>query len=115
MNEEPTSAPPPLPQPQSMKAQWIAWVVSATVLPALPWVVFGSKTLDEGVGITLLFFAMVCQLIASIFVAIGVSKRRALGVGGIIGLSVVFMMASVAIGTAVFFVACISLASFNFH
>ena len=107
--------PPPLPQPQSLTTRWIAWVGAATLLPMLPWVIGGSKTLDNETAMGMLIVTVLGQLIASIFLAIGLAKRRKLGVGGIIGLSVVFMMASVAVGTAVFFFACISVTSFNLH
>jgi len=76
----------------------------------LPWVIGGSKTLDDNSAMGMLIVTVLGQLIASIFLAIGLAKRRKLGVGGIIGLSVVFMMASVAVGTAVFFFACLSIA-----
>ncbi len=110
-----TDTPPPLPQPQSLTTRWIAWIVAATLLPMLPWVVGGSKTLDDDTALGMLIITVLGQLIASIILAIGIAQRRKLGVGGIIGLAVVFMVASVAVGTAVFFFACISMASINFH
>lgn len=56
----------------------------------------------------LIILALLVQFAASIYLARGISARRQLGIGGIIGLSIVFMMGSVAIGFAVFFVACLS-------
>lgn len=56
----------------------------------------------------LILMAMLVQFAASIYLARGIAARRQLGAGGIIGLSVVFMMGSFAIGFAVFFVACLS-------
>lgn len=114
MNDLP-SVPPPMPQPPEMKPRWIGWVAASTLLPILPWLVLGKKA-DQAaapVALVLLGFALICQLVASIMVADGLSKKRTLGVGGTVGLSVVFMFASLAIGTAIFFVACVSVASFH--
>ena len=69
---------------------------------------------DAAPALILLAIALITQLITSVFVAIGLSKKRALGVGGTIGLSIVFMLASLAIGTGVFFAACVPVASFDF-
>lgn len=100
--------PPPMPQPLSLKSHWLYWLFASTLLPILPFIIFGGKALDKGEGIALILLALAVQFATSIYLARGVSQRRQLGIGGIIGLSIVFMMGSVAIGTAVFFVACLS-------
>ncbi|MEY4484538.1 MAG: hypothetical protein RL693_1990 [Verrucomicrobiota bacterium] len=97
-----------MPQPQSLTLHWLSWLFSSTVLPILPFLIYGGKAIDKAEGVLLILFALLVQLASSIYLARGVSSRRQLGVGGIIGLSVVFMMGSVAIGFAVFFVACLS-------
>lgn len=97
-----------MPQPQSLKSQWLTWVLTSSILPALPFLFFGGKALDKAESFVLILVAMLAQLVASIFLARGIAMRRQLGIGGVIGLSVVFMMGSVAIGSAVFFVACLS-------
>lgn len=97
-----------MPPPQSLKSHWFAWLFTSSILPALPFLFFGGKAIDKAESFVLILVAMLAQLVASIFLARGIAARRQLGIGGIIGLSVVFMMGSVAIGFAVFFVACLS-------
>ena len=106
-----------MPQPIDMKPRWIGWVVASTLLPTMPWIVLGKSGMKDSAApgaLLMLGIALVAQLVASIMVAVGLSQKRLLGVGGSIGLSIVFMLASLAIGTAVFFVACISVASLDF-
>ena len=100
-----------------MALRWIAWVLACTVLPPLPFFVIGEKALDSDSNAfpVLIIFALCVQLGTSLWVAAGISKRRRLGVGGVIGLGIAFMVGSVAVGTGVFFVACLSLAKFSFH
>ncbi|CAN5800330.1 hypothetical protein BH11VER1_BH11VER1_02560 [soil metagenome] len=100
--------PPPMPERLSLKSHWFFWLSACTILPALPFIFFGGKALDDVAGIALILLALLVQLATSIYLARGVSQRRQLGIGGIIGLSVVFMMGSVAIGFAIFFVACLT-------
>ena len=117
MSEEQAPAPPPMPQPINMTPRWIGWVAASIFLPASPWLILGQKGMnnsDAAPALILLAIALITQLITSVFVAIGLSKKRALGVGGTIGLSIVFMLASLAIGTGVFFAACVAVASFDF-
>lgn len=122
MNEE---TPPPIP-PQApglptqspvyvdMKPRWIAWVFASVFMPALPWLTMTEKN-DTGTSVLVMTgVALVLQLAASIAVAIGFSRRRALGVGGAIGMSIVFLMASVAIGSAIWFAVCVAKASMDF-
>lgn len=106
---------PPATLPASMTPRWIAWLLACTVLPALPFLANGEKAMDSVAFPVLILFALTVQLATSLWVGAGISKRRQLGVGGIIGLGIVFMVASVAVGTGVFFVACLSAANFNFH
>lgn len=120
-NETPPPIPPPVqggppsppPAPVDMKARWIMWVLASVVMPALPWLsaVGGTTNLQSATIPLLTLLALVLQLAASIAVAIGFCKRRSIGAGGAIGMSLVFMIASVAIGTAVWFAVCVTLVS----
>lgn len=96
-----------------MKTRWIMWVLASVVMPALPWLsaVGGTTNLQSTTIPLLTLLALVLQLAASIAVAIGFCKRRSIGAGGAIGMSLVFMIASVAIGTAVWFAVCVTLVS----
>lgn len=99
--------PPQLPEPVNMAPRWVAWLVVSVIMPALPWLSVAKGGRDDGTGVIVLtIFALVLQLAASIAVAIGFCKRRAIGVGGAVGMTVVFMLASVAIGTAIWFAVC---------
>jgi hypothetical protein len=90
-----------------MKPRWIAWVAASVALPALPWLTMSNASNDDGTSVFVLTgVALLLQLAASIALAVGFSRRRLLGVGGVIGMTVVFMLASVAIGTAVWLAAC---------
>jgi hypothetical protein len=103
-----------MPQPINMTPRWIGWIVASAILPVLPWIVLGASTNKDAsfpAVLIVLGVAMIAQLIASILVAIGLANQRSMGLGGIIGLSVAFMAASVAIGSGVFFVACLAAAS----
>ncbi len=105
-------SPPPLPQtrttpPVKMAPRWICWLLASVIMPALPWMSINWTAKDDSaklIGLTAL--ALLLQLGASISVAIGFSKQRALGVGGVIGMTIVFMIASGAIGTAIWFAVC---------
>jgi hypothetical protein len=122
MNEE---MPPPIPsqtpgtsmQPTvyvSMTPRWIAWLIASVVMPALPWLTMTSSN-DSGTSVFVMTgVALVLQLAASIWVAIGFCKRRAMGVGGAVGMTIVFMLASVAIGTAIWFSVCVAKAAVDF-
>lgn len=104
------SVPPP---PVDMKTRWIMWVLASVVLPALPWLtaIGGSNSLQSTAIPILTLLALVLQLAASIAVALGFCKRRSIGAGGAIGMTLVFMLASVAIGTAVWFAVCVAFVS----
>jgi hypothetical protein len=85
-------------------------------MPALPWLTVSDGRKDDGTSVIVLtLFALFLQLAASIAVAMGFSKRRALGVGGVIGMSIVFMLASVAIGTAIWFATCLATQTLDFR
>ena len=104
--QTPWQPPQPLP-PVNMKPRWIAWVAASVVLPALPWLTMSNASDNDGTNvIALTVLALILQLAASIALAVGFSRRRLLGVGGTIGMTVVFMLASVAIGIAVWLAAC---------
>jgi hypothetical protein len=97
-----------------MKPRWIAWVFASVFMPALPWLTMTEKN-DTGTSVLVMTgVALVLPLAPSIAGAIGFSRRRALGVGGAIGMSIVFLMASVAIGSAIWFAVCVAKASMDF-
>jgi hypothetical protein len=99
--------PPQPPPPVNMKPRWIAWIAASILMPALPWLTMSNASNNDGTSVIVLTaLALVLQLTASIALAIGFSRRRLLGVGGAIGMTVVFMLASVAIGTAIWLAAC---------
>ena len=122
MNEE---TPPPIPpqtsglppQPSvhvNMKPRWIAWVVASVIMPALPWLTMTENN-DTGTSVFVMTgLALVLQLAASIVLAIGFSRRRALGIGGAIGMTIAFMAASFAIGSAIWFAVCVAKATMDF-
>lgn len=95
-----------MPQAVPMKARWISWVAVSILMPGLPWL-FAEDDRDGSLIFGLTGVALIMQLMASIWVAQGLARNRAQGVGATIGFSVIFMLASVAIGTAVWFVACV--------
>ncbi len=99
--------PPQPPPPVNMTPRWIAWMAASVVLPALPWLSLSDASNDDGTSVFVLTgVALLLQLAASIALANGFCRRRQLGVGGAIGMTIVFMLASVAIGTAVWLAAC---------
>lgn len=101
-------------EPVRMKPRWISWVFASVVLPGLPWLF--AKDDREGVAVlTLTCLALLCQLMASIWVAVGLSRHRGLSGAAAVGFSVVFMLASVALGTAVWFAACVGFLSTQHH
>lgn len=111
---QPSTPPPQLPPYVNMKPRWIAWLIASIIMPALPWLTLTASN-EIGTGVFVMTgLALVLQLAASIAVAIGFCKRRAMGIGGAIGMTIVFMFASVAIGTPVWFSACAARASIDF-
>ncbi len=71
-----------------MRGPWIAWLIACTLLPALPFLLIGKKGLDDGGPLIPLAVLM----------------------------AIVFMIASVIIGTVSFFAACVGLGEpINFH
>lgn len=115
MPQPPAGGPPPLPGHVPMKARWITWVLVSVLLPGLPWL-FADEDKDGSLLFGLTAIALLSQLAASIWVAVGLSRNRGMGGGAAVGFSIVFMLASVAIGTAVWFAACIGfLSTQNWH
>jgi hypothetical protein len=117
-----SEAPPPLPaspppaSKPSMMGAWLSWIAACTLLPALPFLVLGKKALDGSGSLVFVLFAMAAQLGCSIWVPVILAKRSHRGTGFIIGLSIGLMAASVAVGTASFFGACLAAdPSFNMH
>ena len=99
-----------------MAPRWISWILASTVLPALPWVFRLNIDKNGDVVLVLTFFALAVQLVTSVLVAAGISQRKNLGVGGIIGFTLLFMMGSVAVGTALWFAGCLTtIGNMNFH
>lgn len=110
MPPSPAGGPPPLPGHVPMKSRWITWVLVSVLLPGLPWL-FADEDKDGSIIFSLTAVALLCQLAASIWVAVGLARNRGGRGGAAVGFSIVFMLASVAIGTAVWFVACIGFLS----
>lgn len=112
----PTLGAPP-PPPENSGVRWLFWVLASTVAPALPWATYSDKAWDDGGSVLVMTaLALILQLAASIAVAISFCRRRSFSTGGAIGMTVVFMIASVAIGTAVWFAVCAArVAAPNFH
>lgn len=104
----PPSATPPSYQKPSSLAAWLCWVGASTLLPALPFFVLGDKALEGDASVLLVIFAMCMQLVCAIWLSMVLAKRVRQGAGFIIAMSVVFMVGSVAIGTASFFGACVA-------
>jgi len=99
-----------------MTPRWVSWILASTVLPALPWAFRLNIDKNGDVVMVLTLFALAVQLATSILVAAGLSKRKMLGVGGIIGFTILFMMGSVAVGTAMWFAGCLTtIGNMNFH
>lgn len=87
---------------------------ASVVMPALPWLTVASNK-DDGTGVVVMtLLALLLQLAASIAVAVGFCKRRNIGAGGAIGMTIAFMAASVAIGTAIWFSVCVASVSMDF-
>src|SRR6478609_1746535 len=122
MNEE---TPPPIPPqapglpsqpavPVNMKPRWIAWVAASVIMPALPWLTMTENNQSGGSVLVMTGVALVLQLATSIVLAVGFSRRRAFGIGGAIGMTIVFMVASVGIGSGIWFAVCVAKASMDF-
>ena len=111
-------APPPLPvtaQPVNMAPRWIGWVAASVLCPLFPLIPMSANSDEIETVWGAIAIAMILQLFASIVIAIGAARKRGLGVGGVIGLSIAFMAGSVAIGSAVFFVGCLTFVATNWH
>jgi hypothetical protein len=93
-----------------MAVRWVVWIIVSLAAPALPWLVAPLSGNEAGnIVVSLTNTALFLQLIASIFLSIGFCKKRFISIGGAIGMSLVFMLASVAIGTAVWFSVCLTM------
>jgi heme/copper-type cytochrome/quinol oxidase subunit 4 len=111
-----SDAPPPLPGSEaSMRGPWIAWIIAATLLPVLPFLLIGKRAMDNDGLMPLIFLAILCQIGCSIWLAIKMSEKLKKSSGFAFLMSVVFVIVSVIIGTASFFASCISLGALNFH
>ncbi|MEZ0390427.1 MAG: hypothetical protein ACAI34_25330 [Verrucomicrobium sp.] len=109
------SIPPPLPPalggpPGFMRPRWLVWVLVSVILPAIPWCF--AKIVDDGTFVAVyLSVAVLFQIAASVWLSLGLARGRGQGAGAVVGFSVVFTIASLAIGSAVFFVACVAFMS----
>jgi hypothetical protein len=107
------SEPPPLlptetpPKPSSLAA-WLCWILASTVLPASPFLLLGKKGFDSPACGILVLFALAVQFGCSIWVPMVLAKRGRKGPGFVIALTVALMIASVAVGSASFFGACVA-------
>ncbi|HEY2574553.1 MAG TPA: hypothetical protein VGH65_10795 [Verrucomicrobiaceae bacterium] len=106
-SDSPPPLPPPLPGPQTatVRGPWIAWIIASTLGPALPFLLAGRKGLDEGMA--LIPVALSAQLICSIVLAVRMRGKLKKGPGYVVMMTFVFMIASVMVGTAAFFAACL--------
>ena len=95
--------PPPM-QKKSMALVWIIWILAATLMPALPFLLLGKNSIDQGGGILLVLLAIVLA-------------ARGSKSGAFVALvAVLLVVTSIAIGTASFFAACITIGpTLNFH
>ena len=108
MNEQPPPLPPP-PAIGSMRGPWIAWIIASTLMPALPFLLFGGKGQNSDAAV-MIPLALMCQLGCSIWLAVKVAAKLKKGPGYVVLMSFVFMITSVIIGTVSFFASCIALA-----
>jgi len=107
--------PPPM-QKKSMALVWIIWILAATLMPALPFLLLGKNSIDQGGGILLVLLAMVSQLACSIWLAIVLAARGSKSGAFVALVAVLLVVTSIAIGTASFFAACITIGpTLNFH
>ncbi len=107
--------PPPIPK-KSMTKAWVAWILSATVMPSLALLLMGKNANDLSGTIAIIILAMVAQLACSIWLAKILAARggKSGAFEAIVG--ILLVLASIVIGTASFFAACISVGpALNFH
>jgi hypothetical protein len=108
--------PPQLPPPVNMAPRWIAWTIASVILPALPWLLYSEKARDAGTAVVVMtIFALILQLAASAAVSIGFCRKRFIGVGGMIGMTLIFMVPSVIIGTTMWFTGCLARMSLDYR
>ncbi len=113
MNDEMPSLPD---QKQSMTKPWVAWILAATVMPSLSILVMGKNGNDVGGTVAVIILAMVAQLACSIWLAKILAARGGKSGAFVAIVALGLMLASIAIGTASYFAACISLGpALNFH
>jgi hypothetical protein len=98
-----SEAEPPLTDSEKMVGRWIVWILASTLLPLIPIL---SKD-DQNLPIGLISIALTGQLLASVFLAVGISGKRQKGIGGIISVSVLLILASLSMDVAVFFISCV--------
>lgn len=107
--------PPPI-QKESMALPWVAWILAATLMPALPFLLLGKNSIDQGGSVLLVLLAIVAQLACSIWLAKLLGARRTKSGAFVAFVAILLVVASIAIGTASFFTACVSLGqALNFH
>ncbi len=98
-----------------MTLPWLAWILAATVLPSLPYLLFGKHATDSVITFTILL-AMMIQLACSIWLARVLARKGGRNTGFVVAIAVLLVMASIVIGTASFFAACATLGpALNFH
>lgn len=99
-----------------MTKAWVAWILSATVMPSLALLSMGKNGNELGGTIAIILLAMVAQLACSIWLAKILAARggKSGAFEAIVG--ILLVLASIVIGTASFFAACISVGpALNFH
>jgi len=103
-------APPPLPgsrKPAVLPA-WLCWIAACTLLPASPFIFLGRDSLEGSAAAVIVLFAVAVQLACSIWVPLVMAKRGNRGPAFVIILACCLLAASVAVGTASFFGACLA-------
>jgi hypothetical protein len=109
MSELPPPLPPSAtpPKPSSLAA-WLCWIFAAVVMPASPFLLLGKKAMDGPACSLIILLAVAAQFLCSLWVPMVMAKRGKRGPGFVIALAIALMMASVAIGSASFFGACVA-------
>ncbi|RBP47356.1 hypothetical protein DES53_101153 [Roseimicrobium gellanilyticum] len=85
-----------------MAPRWLFWVFSTVALPVVPWLTPIVEKDDATLFMVTTGLAVVCQLVASIILGIGIARKRAFRLGGTIGMSVLFTVISWAVATGVY-------------
>ncbi len=78
------------------------------MLPAMPWSLGRRTNADSSFILATTGLALVCQLLASVALAKGTAVRHNYSAAGFIGFAIIFLLASLAIGTCIWLAGCAS-------